>query len=866
MTDIRERLSPGADLTPAELVDMLGADQVQRWRQGQRVPAEAYLHMHPSLTTAPLEAVDLVFNEFVLREELGETPTVEEFLWRFPDFAPLLRRQIALHRAVLNGNAAPPTDPDRLSTVTGEEEAGNGSPPAVAVTGYEILSEIGRGGMGVVYKAHQRSLKRIVALKMIRDGVLADPHAHNRFRREAEAAARLQHPHIVQVYEVGEQEGQPFIALEYVAGGSLAQQTQGKPQPPADAAALVETLARAVHHAHQAGIIHRDLKPANILLQIADCRLAIDGQDRDSGKSPICNLQSAIPKITDFGLAKQLDTEGGPATQSGAVMGTPGYMAPEQAWGQTPVQAIGPPADVFALGVILYELLTGRAPFLGQNPMDTLQQLVSEEPVAPSRLQPRMPRDLETICLKCLQKTPARRYATAEALAEDLCRLRSGEPILARPVGRTERLIKWARRRPALAGLAAVSLAATLGLVAGGVWYNTRLQNEAERRHALQQRATNEAERRHALQQRATANLQTAIGVLEYELNVLWIARFRGEDVPEPLRQGLLEQAVQFYPKLLASGDDTEPQARREIGRAYFGLGLSHDMLAKSDQAQAHYRRAIACQEQLLADYPNEVDYRIDLAATLLKLAYLQERSHQPEKAKAARSRMVSLVELLPPDHPRLADMSSWVSAKLAEENRLREALPWLDQHIVQIERDARQLQDRIAQIERDARQLQNRTREIQRRTLILLQAMYAGRALLFVALDEDQKARANRALSALTLAHLGDYQGATQQIDKAIKAEVKDAPPLYAAAAVYALAAALVRKDARRSAAEQLALGERYASRALAFLRRCQAAGHFDKPAGVNQLKTDKDFDALRSRADFQKFLGQIRERLGKG
>jgi serine/threonine-protein kinase len=235
----------------------------------------------------------------------------------------------------------------------------------------------------------------------------------------------LHHPHIVQVYDVGQQQGCPFFSLEYVEGGSLAQKLQGRPQDPEQAAQLMETLARAIHVAHQHGIVHRDLKPANVLLA--------DG---------------AVPKITDFGLAKRLDADIG-QTQSGAVMGTPSYMAPEQAAGK--VKEIGPATDVYALGAILYEMLTGRPPFQAATTLDTVRQVLSEEPVPPSRLQPGVPRNLEIICLKCLEKNPRQRYATAEQLADDLCCFRGGEPIMARPLGPVGRLARWARLRPALA-------------------------------------------------------------------------------------------------------------------------------------------------------------------------------------------------------------------------------------------------------------------------------------------------------------------------------------------------------------------------------------------------------------------------------
>ena len=315
------------------------------------------------------------------------------------------------------------------------------------VPGYEILGVLGRGGMGVVYKARQIRLGRLVALKTILAGSYASTEELQRFRTEAEAVARLQHPHIVQVYEVGEKPvpggSLPYFSLEFCRGGSLEERLREHHLPPKEAAALVEKLAGAMQTAHERGIIHRDLKPANILF-------AEDG----------------TPKITDFGLAKKLGEVG--HTQTGTVMGTPSYMPPEQADGK--IRELGTPADVYALGALLYECLSGRPPFKGATAADTIKQVISDDPVPPRRLQPGTPRDLDTIALKCLEKDPRKRYPSAGALADDLERFLRGEPIVARPVRLGERALKWTRRRPAAAALVAVSAAATLGLLLLGFW------------------------------------------------------------------------------------------------------------------------------------------------------------------------------------------------------------------------------------------------------------------------------------------------------------------------------------------------------------------------------------------------------------
>ncbi|MHC5538820.1 bifunctional serine/threonine-protein kinase/formylglycine-generating enzyme family protein [Singulisphaera rosea] len=372
----------------------------------------------------------------LLDELLDSGATPEEVCRTCPEFLPVVRvrwRQICWARDELDA-LLPVSSHDQSSANPSEDR------PLPRVPGYEIGAVLGHGGMGIVFQAKQLRLGRFVALKMTLAGTYAGPRDRERFRREAEALAAVQHANIVQIHDVGECAGLPYLAMEFVGGGNLARRLGGIPLPAREAASLLAILAEATHAAHRGGIVHRDLKPSNILF-----------------------TPEGTPKVTDFGLAKRLKGDAS-LTLSGVSLGTPSYMAPEQAEGK--IKDVGPLADVYALGAILYECLTGRPPFRAESAAATLQQVVTDEPVAPRRLNPSVPRDLETICMKCLNKVSTRRYASAEELANDLERFKAGEPIRARPVGAVERSWKWAQRRPTLAALLGVLLFAMIGLTA----------------------------------------------------------------------------------------------------------------------------------------------------------------------------------------------------------------------------------------------------------------------------------------------------------------------------------------------------------------------------------------------------------------
>jgi tetratricopeptide (TPR) repeat protein len=485
------------------------------------------------------------------------------------DETAALSRSMPESTGLPNLPPAPPASAWDASTVTPLLGAPV-SPDALADSppGYTIVRRLGRGAMGDVFLAHHASLNRFVALKMMPAGS-GMPELRARLSMEAGAIARLHHPNIVQIFEVGETAGGPFLALEFAEGGSLQARLARAPQPPLAAARLVETLARAAHHAHERGIVHRDLKPANVLLVDAD-----------------------TPKITDFGLAHDLTTDAG-----GGIVGTPGYMAPEQAGG---TGDIGARTDVYSLGAILYECLTGRPPFAELTMIETLAAVRERDPLPVRQLRPATPRDIATICETCLRKDPPRRYASAADLADDLGRFLRGEPIAARPVGRVERIWKWARRRPVVAALSALSAAALVTLLVGGAIYQYRLQ-EANRR-ALRQQA------------RAEENYHKALDAVERLLTRVGNDRLAAVPEMEGVRAELLQDALGFYQGFLAADADPDPAIRWETAQAFARVGRIQAYLGRSDDSARHYRQAIDRLGALAAEFPDRTEYRAGLA------------------------------------------------------------------------------------------------------------------------------------------------------------------------------------------------------------------------------------------------------------
>jgi serine/threonine-protein kinase len=474
----------------------------------------------------------------------GQDPTPESLGVTDPAILELVRQHIDRQRRLYAILDAPRTNPN---------EADRTSEPLPFFPGYEIESEVGRGGMGVVYKARDKELDRLVAIKTIAGGEFATAAQRERFRAEAHAVARLQHPNIIAIHAIHEHERRPYLALEFADGGNLAQRLADKPMHTGQAAELVETLATAVQAAHREGIIHRDLKPSNVLL-------TADG----------------VPKLSDFGLAKLLDTDSR-QTRTGQPLGTPSYMAPEQTGERA--DRVGPQTDVYGLGAILYEALTGRPPFLGGSAMETMRLLNSTEVVPPRQSRPEVPKDLETICLKCLQKEPQKRYANALALANDLRLFLEGRPISARPISSLERLRRWCWRKPMVAGsLAAVIVILLISSVVSGTLAVRAIRAE-ERTGKERDRAESEAAVASAVTEFLRKDLLARSGPRNQ-------AGLGTRPDPDLKLRTVLDAASKTIGARFAAQPRVEAAIRQTLGETYQQLGLY-------PQALQHLQRAL---------------------------------------------------------------------------------------------------------------------------------------------------------------------------------------------------------------------------------------------------------------------------------
>jgi len=640
------------------------AELDRRLRGGEREVAQQLLASDPHIAANEDLAIELIYTEFATLEELGADPSPHETLDRFPQWRSRLERLLKVHD-VFRGDDE--IDLKRSSdTVAGLDSTHDGTssrtvradaPTRRRIGQYELLEEVDRGGTGVVYRARQEGLNRIVAVKSIRS-VDASESERARFRAEAESAAKLQHPNIVQIYDVGEQDGCGFLSMEYIEGGSLEKRLERGRLSIREAAQLIATLAEAIHFAHERGIVHRDLKPGNIL------------------------LADDVPKIGDFGLAKRMIAGSGVQTQTGAVLGTPCYMSPEQAEGKT--RDVGPATDVHALGAILYELLVGRPPFLDDTPLKTMDLIRNREPERPSAIASKLPRDLETICLKCLSKKPAHRYTSAQELADDLNRFLDHQPIHARRVSPFERAWRWACRRPAISALAATLLIVT---IAGGfivAWQQRHVGELSKSADATKRQAAEIQEQADAATAEAGANLREAKQALE-RLSSLGPTLHDQPGMGETARL-VVEQALEQYRVLLEQHGDDEGvrhEAARGFARAGFiqnelgqltsaeqtlkqgvelfdtlqktveidfervsirtNLAHTERNLQKWEESELSYQAAVALLEELIAARPTDNRYVLGLANTLVNLSVVLNHDGRLEMAQQAYCRAIRL-------------------------------------------------------------------------------------------------------------------------------------------------------------------------------------------------------------------------------
>jgi thiol-disulfide isomerase/thioredoxin/tetratricopeptide (TPR) repeat protein len=704
---------------------------------------------------------------------------------------------------------------------------------------YEILAEIARGGMGVVFRARQKSLGRVVALKMILAGQLASVEHVRRFRAEAEEAGQLDHPSIVPIYQVGEVNGQHYFSMKLIEGGSLGTQMDRFRKDPRTAARLISSVARAVSHAHARGILHRDLKPGNIL---------IDAQGE--------------PHVTDFGLAKHLGGEG--STQSGAILGTPGYMSPEQAAGRKDVSVA---ADVHGLGAVLYEMLTGRPPFEAETPLETVMQVLERDPAPPRSIKAAIPPDLETICLKCLRKEPGQRYRSVAALADDLDHFLADEPIQARRAGRVERAVKWAKRRPAGAALLVVTALAVLALTAGGWWYNARLKMALEKSEASAREA--EAERT-----RAAAGFQKNLETID-DLLINLDGRLAQKEDMESVRIEFLREFLAIGEKL-QQDKPTDPIARRQRGRVWARIGDVWWQQGNYTEGDRAFREARQIQEALASEFSDQPQYRADLALTYagharvllprgqfpaartalqkafeiqddLARKYPEDANHrflaeryrfelgnaleeagQPAQARAAYVQALDGVEKLA-EHKPSAQYQNFIGliadslGALVAANEPAEALR-LHEYSLEVRRKAWQLAPHLSSYQQDLRS--------------------AYRVLGEALRDQGKHAE---------LAALAD-RFATDTPDPRVDT--------YSSACLMALAASAASKSSA-SEDEKKRLADGYGERAVKLLQKASQAGYASNRDDRDQMDRDRDLTPLRLRDDYKALLARLDARL---
>eukprot|EP00913_Durusdinium_trenchii_P028464 g26692.t1 len=611
-------------------------------------------------------------------EFLGQSskrPSEETFIERFPQDTELVRRvfqEEVADRFKLDDTAARSADESTVrrapspSAPTSPHLPAASTPSPGTFGDYELLEEIARGGMGVVYKARQTSLNRIVALKMIKSGELAGHEEVQRFRNEAEAAARLDHPNIVPIHEVGEHDGRHFFSMGYVEGRGLDALLKEGPLPPRDAAALIRTIAEAVQYAHDKGIVHRDLKPANVLL--AASGVSIDSQNLDRAETanvaPADTPRSDTPKITDFGLAKNISADSG-MTATGQILGTPSYMPPEQASGQS--DEVGPLSDVYSLGAMLYATLTGRPSFQAASVMETLKQVADQEPVSPRALNPGVDRDLETICLKCLQKDAGKRYASAQSLVDELDRLLTHKPIYARPVGRIERGMRWSRRNRTLSIVGGAALTMLLSLAIGGplmALQQAKLKQNAKDETLRADQKAEELQSSLDREQKLTSRLSTSLDANQQTLGrFIRLANSKPllkEPRFKPVLKELMDEAFEHYRRFIVAHEyDTNTEIRSKLTNALGEVAYISATLGSHEAAIETYSEALVLQQALVHEFPSVEKHQVYLATLKNNLGNLYHKKGQTRRALEIAKQSLEIRTRLSSEMPTSIDFQS---------------------------------------------------------------------------------------------------------------------------------------------------------------------------------------------------------------
>jgi tetratricopeptide (TPR) repeat protein len=777
---------------------------------------------------------------------------------------------------------------------------------------YELVQPLGSGGMGSVYLASRvDDYRQLVAIKLIKPGI-DTPEIVQRFQTERQVLADLRHPNIAPLLDGGAtDEGQPYFVMEYIDGRPLDRHCDANKLDSRRRAAILRTVCRAVHFAHERHVVHRDLKPGNILV-------TADG----------------TPRVTDFGLAKRLGAAPeGNQTESGALLGTPSYMAPEQASARN--REVGPTTDVYALGAVLYELLTGRPPFRGDTRDETLRQILHEEPIAPSRLQPRLARDLETVCLKCLEKEPARRYPSVAELEEDLGRFLENHPIRARPISAWRRGLKWVKRRPLSAALVATITLAVTALLGVSAWYNAELTQERD--YALNQqeiaqqqrdeanRLKTEAQHQKAqadqLRTRAeetSADLEAALATFmamhartnynllrgsardaenDYQSLRTVYEKLLGDRPANPVYRSFLagtlsdlgnlyrihgrnREALDGLQKALAHREqlvrDRPGSAayQHDLGVNQLNLGQMYDVLNQSGQAMKAYREAVRILEQLAKAHPENPEYRGNLGRAHVFLGdYLAARvgaGEKPEESDAQTSRAVEMLEPLVRDHAGTPGFALTLGMAYSNKGRFllhikeqpAQALPWFEK--------ATSLLEKLHRVDpnyADVRSVLSGTllhrADAHARAEQWPQALKAWDRKFEVDLRKPDGN--HRTLRACALVKTGDYRRAVAEVQEVSRGWFLTDDFRYTFAEIYSWAGAVVRSDGKLPEAERDKLSEEYAGRALQLLRQIERSGYFNSPESFKSLQGDAFFSPLQGREEYRKLVQEVGEKLKK-